>query len=573
MSKTSIDGLVVRSSDEKKPVVRPSAHRVVGHARSAMPLARSTHKNTAKKHKSASKVSAKDEFLAPLSTYDDDRDDATLGAIDEADWSELLNDFGNDEHDDNLGLERHLTEFGDTPKERKSKQKRDRRAKKIKKKRRFFLLRHPILTTIVIVLVATGVGVFAWGDSLISRLTSGRSGIWDAIGAMVSTTIPFDTDQNGRTNILVFGTEGYDMDGTSGNGVHDGSQLTDSIMVVSFDQDTQDVALLSLPRDLKVPMACMAGKVNEVYMCNNQNGQDEEAGAKALMTQLTAVLGIDFQYWAHVNWGSVAEIVDSLGGITVVLDEDVSDYYYTTIVIKAGVPTHLSGVEAVALARARHGTIGGDFSRGNSQQKIVEGIVREFVNNGVNITEALSLLNILGDNLRTNFSTDNIKAGVKLASSFNMGNIRNVQLINYNTNTYYVTTANINGLSYVVPSAGAGDYSAIHRYVSQMFSSDVAVREGGSIAIFNATSTSGLAGAERVQLETKNFTVSTIGDASEGSCGEKYCLYALNEAMPGTKAALEERYGVTALGVDALPAGIWSGVADFVLVIGGVDEE
>ncbi len=45
------------------------------------------------------------------------------------------------------------------------------------------------------------------------------------------------------SNVLIFGTEGYDMNGSSGDGVHDGAQLTDSIMVASFDQERKDVAL------------------------------------------------------------------------------------------------------------------------------------------------------------------------------------------------------------------------------------------------------------------------------------------------------------------------------------------
>lgn len=163
------------------------------------------------------------------------------------------------------------------------------------------------------------------------------------------------------------------------SGTHDGAQLTDSIMIVSFDQKTQDVALLSLPRDLKVPMACSAGKVNEVYWCNNQNGTNEEAGALALAEQLRQVLGIEFQYWAHVNWGALMDIVDTLGGVTVTLDEDINDKGHTGTVIQAGVPTHINGLQAVALARARYGTAGGDFTRGNSQQKIMEGIIKNYL--------------------------------------------------------------------------------------------------------------------------------------------------------------------------------------------------
>ena len=52
----------------------------------------------------------------------------------------------------------------------------------------------------------------------------------------------------GRTNILIFGTSGYSMD----EDAWDGAMLTDSIMVVSLDQDNYDAYMMSLPRDLYV---------------------------------------------------------------------------------------------------------------------------------------------------------------------------------------------------------------------------------------------------------------------------------------------------------------------------------
>ncbi len=419
-------------------------------------------------------------------------------------------------------------------------------------------------------LLKASVWLYFWGDGLISRLTNGNSGLIGTIWSLMSEeVIPFETDENGRTNVLVFGTEGYDMSGSSGNGTHDGAQLTDSIMVISFDQETKDVALLSLPRDLKVAKACYSGKVNEVFTCNNANGQNEEAGALALAEQVGQIFGISFQYWAHVNWGSLVEIVDAIGGITVTLDEDINDYNYTKVVIKAGVPTRLNGEQAVGLSRARHGTQGGDFTRGNSQQKIVEGIVQELVTTGVDLSKVLSLVNILGDNFRSNFSSDNIKAGAKLASGFDVANIRNVPLVDYENGIYYVKTGMINDISYVLPNANSErDYSKIQAYVAKMFSSNPAVREDAGVAMFNAAGEAGLAGAEQEKLENEGYTVYSIGDAASEDCTEKYCLYVLSDKAPETLKALEAKYGVSAKAGSELPRDIAAGYADFVVIIG-----
>lgn len=588
MARTTIDGLAVRKSSSTKKVNTSSSHRVVGSSLASTSNRKArTSKATVRKP-----VHARDagwrrnvnttDFLDPVRGFDYDTTDTSLGVPEESDWSDLLNSFGDETvskprkssstktsgrrgKKSDLGLQRSEPIFDDEIFEEEPQ--KSKREKKPKKKRKHHIIKK-IFLGLLLLIIGGAIAIFIWGDSLISRLTNGQSGFWDTVGSLFSEEVPFEADSNGRTNILIFGTEGYDMSGTSGDGVHDGAQLTDSIMVVSLDQKTQDVALLSLPRDLKVPMACSAGKINEVFWCNNQDGNNETAGAEALMKQIGQILGLDFQYWAHVNWGSVVDIVDSLGGITVTLDEDISDFYYTGMVIEAGVPTNLNGQQAVALARARHGTMGGDFTRGNSQQKIVEAIAQKLLENGISISEALSLVNILGDNLRTNFTTDNIKAGVRLLSNFNINNIRNVPLVDYENNIYYVKSDMINGVSYVVPSAGYSDYSEIQEYLDRMFSSEAGVREGAKISVYNASGQVGVAGAEKTHLESLNYNVITVGDVSPSACEEEYCLYALTDSMPMTQAVLEDRYQTTARGANELPADVWPGEADFVVLIG-----
>ena len=45
-------------------------------------------------------------------------------------------------------------------------------------------------------------------------------------------------------------------------------------------------------------------------MLKMDNGEDEEAGATALMTEVGSILGMDFQYYVHINWGSLISLVD-----------------------------------------------------------------------------------------------------------------------------------------------------------------------------------------------------------------------------------------------------------------------
>ena len=357
------------------------------------------------------------------------------------------------------------------------------------------------------------------------------------------------------------------MDGDEGDGTHDGAQLTDSIMVISLNQDTGDIAMLSLPRDLKASPTCIAtGKINEVYWCNNMDGTNEQSGAEALMAEVGDILGIDFQYYAHLNWGSLVQIVDILGGITVTLDEGIYDYYYTEAVYEPGVEYTINGEEALGLARARHGTTSGDFSRGASQQKIIIGIKDKIFEKQLALTNIIGLANALGDNLRTNFNVEELKTVAHLASEFDFNSMRQVSLIEPEM---LMTTGEINGISYVLPVGGAG-YSRIQDYVAKMFSNNPSVYEDATVLILNGTTTPGLASAEQQSLKEAGFENTSIDDAPAGTYNEQYTLYVLDDTTPATKKLLEEKYSTSAQPYDTLPADIPTNY-NFVLILGGSD--
>ncbi len=452
-------------------------------------------------------------------------------------------------------------DFDFTEDDIKSSGKRDKKGKKPRKK---WSKKRKVLTIIASVLAALLLVFLIWGNALISKLTGGNSNVFDAIG-MIWSDVPLKTDENGRTNILAFGTSGYNMEGDEGGGVHDGAQLTDSIMVISLNQETKDVAMVNIPRDLKVSAACSAGKINEVYWCNNQNGDNEKAGAEALQATVEEVLGIDIQYYAHVDWGSLIQIVDSIGGITVTLDEDINDYWTNTF-IDAGVPTTLNGEQALGLARARHGTAGGDFTRGNSQQKILTAISQKIKDKGLGVGEVIGLVNALGDNLRTNFEADEIKTAANLLKDIDFNTIRQVPLSDQEKGINYVSTATIGGVSYVVPSAGVGNYSVIQEYIKQMFSNNVAVREGANIMVLNGSDQPGVAEAEKSKLVDDGFKVEYAGNADNKYSG--VMVYALNEDKNGTKDALAQRYGVQVQTADQLPERVQADGFDFVIILG-----
>ena len=443
----------------------------------------------------------------------------------------------------------------DHPISTKAKSKKEK--KPISKKRKIIT---GIALAIVILLIGAVIWFIIWGNDILAKITGGQGNIFDLF---TETYTPLKTDENGRTNILAFGTSGYNMEGEEGNGVHDGAQLTDSIMVISLDQNTGDVAMLSLPRDLKASPTCTAtGKINEVYWCNNMDENDEKAGAEALMTELNDILGVDFQYYAHLNWGSLVQIVDTLGGINVTLDEDIEDYYYTGAVFEAGVPYTINGGQALGLARARHGTASGDFSRGASQQKILIGIKDKVLEKQLSLTDLISLAGTLGDNLRTNFSVDEMKTLAHIVTDIDLNNMRQVSLLEPEK---LMTTGEIGGISYVIPVGGAGNYGRIQSYVAKMFSSDPRKYEDSTILVLNATDAPGVASNEKSKLESEGYANIDIDDTAVIDNKSDYILYSITDKAPGTKKLLEEKYG-TAKSADSLPAGVPTEY-DFVIIV------
>lgn len=449
-------------------------------------------------------------------------------------------------------------------KEAKKLKKELKKAKKKPSKKRKII---SIVALVIVLLLIGGVlWMIFWGNDIIAKITGGRGNLFDLFSLNSETYEPLKTDANGRTNILAIGTSGYNMDGDEGNGVHDGAQLTDSIMAISFDQNTGDTVMISLPRDLKGPATCTAtGKINEIYWCNGGSGdatiEEEEKAVTAVMEAVGTILGIDFQYYAHLNWGSLSSIVDILGGITVTLDEDILDYYYTEAVYYKDTPYTINGAEAVGLARARHGTTGGDFSRGASQQKILVGIKDKILENGLSITDMLGLASTLGDNLRTNFSINEIKTLAHDLNILDFDVMRQISLF-----PDYMTTGEINGISYVLPKAGVGNYTAIQRYIAKQLSSDPRDYEEPTIAIYNASNTDGLASAEKAKLEKQGYTITLIDNAPEGEYPSGTTIYAITDQKPGTYGLLEEDYHFTPLGKNDLPATI-SPDYDFIIIL------
>lgn len=415
-----------------------------------------------------------------------------------------------------------------------------------------------------------------------------KGNLFDAI----TKNDPLKQDLNGRSNFLIFGTEA----GSDSLEHQQNPYLTDSIMVLSVDQEKKNAYMISLPRDLWVKFilpqedGCMysyQGKINEQFKWASCEGKQYEYGAEALSKTVGEVLGIDIQYYVAVNFESVVDAVDAVGGVDVVIETSdprgILDrnfdwkcgYRCYYVNYKNGEKVHLDGEHALALARARnapgaypgYGLPNGNFDREKNQQKVLKALREKALSVGTltNIGAVTGLIDAMGENIRTNIQAKEIRTILDIASKIDNDNIISLSL--NDSSNMLVTTGMHNAQSIVRPIAGLLDYSEIQKYIKNNMTSDPFVREDPHVSVLNGSKVAGAANKTATQLEEAGFTIDTIGNAPDGNY-DKIEIYQISDDKPATAAKLRELYGVT-IKTTTPPASV-VGETDFLIIIGSV---
>ncbi len=158
---------------------------------------------------------------------------------------------------------------------------------------------------------------------------------------------------------------------------------TDSLMLLSWERETNTVDLLSLPRDLWVPVPGQAPtKLNLVYSI----GEHAEwgGGVPLLIDTIEALTNQPIHHYLWLNFDGFVQVVDQIGGLPIyvpwhVLDEryPTVDYGFEVFELEAGYHV-LDGATALKYARTR--TQDGDFNRIGRQQDVVRAFIQQVAN-------------------------------------------------------------------------------------------------------------------------------------------------------------------------------------------------
>jgi len=171
-----------------------------------------------------------------------------------------------------------------------------------------------------------------------------------------------------RVNILVMGIDQREHE--------QGPWRTDTMLILTIDPVTVSGGMLSIPRDLWVPiLGYEEGRINTAHYLGEF--YDYPGGGSALAVKTVQYnFGVPIHYYARVNFAAFEQLVDLIGGIDVYVEEEIADpsypdeaYGYDPLYISAGWQ-HFDGEMALKYARTRH-TAGGDFDRAKRQQQVL----------------------------------------------------------------------------------------------------------------------------------------------------------------------------------------------------------
>jgi LCP family protein required for cell wall assembly len=177
----------------------------------------------------------------------------------------------------------------------------------------------------------------------------------------------------GGFNILLVGSD--TREGQGGIGGHETSTLNDVTMLMHVAEDKQSATVVSFPRDLVVPLpACENGGPASGQPINVTLFYGGLACTVATVENLT---GLKIQFAGLITFKGVIAMSNAVGGVPVCFTEPVNDPYTGLSFTKGGVHV-LSGVNALAFLRSRHGVgDGSDLGRIGSQQVFLSALVRK----------------------------------------------------------------------------------------------------------------------------------------------------------------------------------------------------
>ena len=321
---------------------------------------------------------------------------------------------------------------------------------------------------------------------------------------------------------------------------------TDTIVLLSYNYDTNEMLMLSIPRDFHVEIndTNWYSRINSVY--SNAEQLRENTGLKELSKTVEEITNQEIQYYAMVDYNAFLEIIDTVGGITVNVENSFTDYMYPsgigyqTVSFQAG-PQEMDGETALKYSRSRHSMDNGegsDYARARRQQKVIAAIQEKIISSET-FTNPKTLMNIissLANNIKVSeFTIDDIEAGLKLALKFKNenGQINSFVLDPTIGNNSLVETKVLESGAYAIgPVLGFGIYDDIHSYMDLLIKDPLLYKENARILVYNTGLGHQEAYQKTLELQTKYPYLNIVFAGTLYSDKQGIDIYTQNEEEP-----------------------------------------
>jgi LCP family protein required for cell wall assembly len=372
---------------------------------------------------------------------------------------------------------------------------------------------------------------------------------------------------DGRVNILLLGIGGPG---------HDGPDLTDTMLIASIDPTNNQMALLSIPRDLWVEIPGNGSqKINAAFAYGKQQSKAKDEagktqdGLKLVDQTIAPVIGIPIHYHAVVDFTAFKQAVDAVGGVTFNVPEQLYDptiaweNHNKSIIADKGLQS-FDGAKALLYARSRETST--DFARSERQRQLMVVLKDKVLSAGTysNPLKVSQLLSSFGNNVYTDFGSGDLSRLYQISSQIPSSSIFSLDLVTPPHN--YLTTGTIDNLSVVEPRAGLSHYEDVVGYIRNALKDGFIAQENAQIVILNGTDKIGVASQKSKELKSFGYNITMVGDAPTKDYQHTTFVDLRKGVKKYTQNYLEKRLGVKA--TMTLPTGITPGTADFVIILG-----
>mgnify|MGYP000995260604 CR=1 FL=1 len=269
-------------------------------------------------------------------------------------------------------------------------------AKKKKKGKR-------ILTFLVLALL---IGAIGWGWSIWARIYDNPPQDDEYVR---DETIQDEPDKD-ITNIMVLGV---DQRGSE-------TARADTIIIISMNNDTDEVAMISIPRDSRVEIPGRGlDKINHAMAYG---------GINLMRATVEKLLGVPVHHYVYTNFAGFQSIVDTLGGVTIDVEKRISvsgEGALPAVTLQPG-EQKLNGVQALAYVRYRSDSEA-DFGRMRRQQQFIKALADETLQ-AKSILKLPKLMEQIATFVRTDMTITQALNFAQRATSLNMEEINSLTL-------------------------------------------------------------------------------------------------------------------------------------------------